>query len=155
HPDELVAGAAQLGYAALAVTDRNSLAGVVRAHMAAKAAGLPLLVGAEITPADAPAVLLYAPDRAAYGRLARPITRGRRSAPRGECCLSFDDVAEHADGLLAVVVMPPVPTPDDLQHLSRYRAAFRDRGHLAISLHRGPDDAKVFARLESLARQAR
>src|SRR5712692_8875111 len=63
HADELVKRAAELGYAALAVTDRNSLAGVVHAHAAAKSAGLKLLIGAEITPEDAPPVLLYAADR--------------------------------------------------------------------------------------------
>src|SRR5690606_26095801 len=83
HPDELVQRAAELGYAALAVTDRNSLAGVVRAHGAAKQAGLKLLIGAEVSPADAPLVVLLAPDRRAYGRLCRLITGGRRSAPEG------------------------------------------------------------------------
>src|SRR5580692_8149298 len=58
HPDELVQRAAELGYAALAVTDRNSLAGIVRAHVAADAAGLKLIVGAEVTPLDASPVLL-------------------------------------------------------------------------------------------------
>ena len=101
HPDELVRRAAELGYCALAVTDRNSLAGVVRAHAAAKDAGLKLIVGAEITPDDAPPVVLWATDRAAYGRLARLITQGRRRAEKGECRLSFDDIAQHAEGLLA------------------------------------------------------
>ena len=96
--------AAELGYAALAVTDRNSLAGVVRAHAAAKDAGLKLLVGAEITPDDAPPLVLLATDRAAYGRLARLITRGRRRAEKGECRLRFDDVAECAEGLIAGVL---------------------------------------------------
>ena len=49
HPDELVAEAARLGYAGMAVTDRNSLAGAVRAHVAAREAGLKLVIGAEIT----------------------------------------------------------------------------------------------------------
>src|SRR6266567_4011501 len=101
HADELVARAAELGYAALAVTDLNTLAGVVRAHAAARAIGLKLIIGAEITPEDAPAVLLYAPDIRAYGRLSRLITRGRRAAAKGECQLHFADVAEHAEGLLA------------------------------------------------------
>ncbi len=101
HPDELVRRAAELEYVALAVTDRNSLAGVVRAHGAAKDLGLKLLIGAEITPHDAPPVVLLATDRAAYGRLARLITRGRRRAEKGACRLSFDDVAEHAEGLIA------------------------------------------------------
>src|SRR5947209_7160490 len=101
HPDELVKQAAELGYAALAITDRNSLAGVVRAHVAAKSVGLKLLMGAEITPEDAPAVLLYAPDIKAYGRIAQLITRGRRSAEKGDCRLSFQNIAEHAEGVLA------------------------------------------------------
>ena len=92
----------QLGYRALAVTDRNSLAGVVRAHIAAKEVGLPLVIGAEITPIDAPPVVLWATDRASYGRLCRLITRGRRRAPKGECCARrWQDVAEFAEGLIA------------------------------------------------------
>ncbi|MHC4405175.1 MAG: PHP domain-containing protein, partial [Planctomycetota bacterium] len=103
HPDELVRQAAELGYEALAITDRNSLAGVVRAHVAAKEVGLKLLIGAEITPDDAPPAVLWATDRAAYGRLASLITRGRRRAEKGQCRLTFDDVAEHAEGLIAGV----------------------------------------------------
>ena len=104
HAEELVRQAAAHGYRALAVTDRNSLAGVVRAHMAAKDVGLPLVIGAEITPADAPPVVLWATDRAAYARLCRLITRGRRRAPKGECSLTLEDIAEFAEGLLAGVV---------------------------------------------------
>jgi error-prone DNA polymerase len=101
HPDELICRAAELGYRALAITDRNSLAGVVRAHGAAKEEGVKLIIGAEITPEDAPPVVLWATDRDAYGRLARLITRGRRRAKKGECRLCFDDIAQHAEGLLA------------------------------------------------------
>ena len=153
HPDELVARAAELGYAGLAITDHNSLAGVVRAHVAAKAANLKLLIGAEITPEDAPAVLLYASDIAAYSRLSRLITCGRRSAEKGECLLHFDDVARHAGGLLAAVILPD--SPDELDHLYRYREVFGDRCHLTISLHRGPDDDSQFERLTQLAKKAR
>jgi error-prone DNA polymerase len=103
HPDELVCRAAELGYRALAITDRNSLAGVVRAHGAAKDQGLKLIVGAEITPDDAPPVVLWATDRASYGRLSRLLTLGRRRAPKGECRLRFADLAEHCEGLLAGV----------------------------------------------------
>jgi len=109
HPDELVRRAAELSYRALAVTDRNSLAGVVRAHIAAKEVGLPLVIGAEITPIDAPPVVLWATDRASYGRLCRLITRGRRQAPKGECALSIEDVAEFAAGLIAGVQPPRAP----------------------------------------------
>src|SRR5258708_7148650 len=85
HPDELAQQAALLGYRALAITDRNSLAGVVRAHGAAKQLGLKLLIGAETVPTDAPPVVLLATDRAAYGRLSRLLTLGRRRTVKGEC----------------------------------------------------------------------
>src|SRR5690606_627446 len=94
HADELIHRAAELGLAALAVTDRNSLAGVVRAHAAARDVGFKLIVGAEITPDDAPPVVLWATDRAAYGRLCRLIARGRRRVEKGDCLLSLADVAE-------------------------------------------------------------
>jgi error-prone DNA polymerase len=158
HADELVAEAARLGYAALAVTDRNSLAGVVRAHVAAKEAGLPLLIGAEITPADSPLAVLLATDRAAYGRLARLITVGRRRAEKGECQLAFDDVAAHAGGLLALVLLP---SQDDeangraVRDLLRYREAFGDRAYLLIELLRGPDDERRLEWGRRLARQSR
>jgi error-prone DNA polymerase len=157
HPDELVVRAAELGLAALAVTDQNSLAGIVRAHVAARKAGLKLLIGAEITPADAPPVLLYAPDLWAYGRLARLITCGRRRAPKGECHLTFADVAEHAQGILAAVVPPAGADParDDPQPLARYRDIFADRGYLAAALHHGTNDDAELARLTRLARAAR
>ena len=103
HPEELVQQAAELRYAALAVTDRNSLAGVVRAHVAAKEHGLKLVIGAEIAPQDAAPAILWPTDRAAYGRLARLITRGRRRAEKGQCHLTLEDIAAHSEGLLAGV----------------------------------------------------
>ena len=107
HAQELVLTASELGYAALAVTDRNSLAGVVRAHGAAKDAGLKL---DDRRRSDAqptrPAVVLWATDRASYGRLSRLLTVGRRRAEKGECLLTLDDIAEHSAGLLAGVAPP-------------------------------------------------
>jgi len=149
HPDEMVARAATLGYRALAVTDRQSLAGVVRAHVAAKEAGLKLLIGAEISPAGAAGAVLLATDRAAYGRLSQLLTVGRRRAPKGECQLTFDDVAQHAAGLLACVFT------EDLSSLGDYREAFGDRCYLLAELHRGPDDRRKLTGLLELARRAR
>src|SRR5690348_13639991 len=108
HPDELVHRAAELGYHALAVTDRQSLAGIVRAHAAAKTANLKLLIGAEITPTDGAPLVLLAMNRAGYRNLSRLLTRGRRAAPKGECTLTVADVAEHSDNLLAIF-LPPSP----------------------------------------------
>ncbi|NIL96627.1 MAG: PHP domain-containing protein, partial [Planctomycetales bacterium] len=104
HPDELVDRAVELGYHALAVTDDHSLAGVVRAFAAARLTKLKLIIGAEITPNDAPPLVLWATDRVAYGRLSRLITVGRRRAPKGQCWLSFSDIQTHSQGLLAGIV---------------------------------------------------
>jgi error-prone DNA polymerase len=165
HAEELVARAAELGHAALAITDLNTLAGVVRAHVAAKTVGLKLLIGAEITPEDAPPVLLYAPDLRAYSRLSQLITRGRRAAAKGECCLRFADVAEHAEGLLAAIigraggVSPRIlqknPGADAPGSPLNYRDLFADRCYLAAALHQGPNDAVQLQRLASLARALR
>ena len=107
HPDELVNEALAQGYAALAVTDRHSLAGVVRAHVAAKECGLKFIVGTEIHPVDAPPVVLWAPDRAAYARLAKLLSRGCRQAPKGQCQLSIDEIAVGTAGLLAGMILHP------------------------------------------------
>jgi error-prone DNA polymerase len=153
HPDELVAQAAVLGYAGIAVTDRNSLAGVVRAHVSAKEAGLKLLIGAEITLADASPVLLWAMNRHGYGRLCRLLTRGRRQAPKGECRLAFGDVAEHASGLLAGVLLPNAD--EKSSDLSRWREVFADRAYAVAELHRGPCDERLIARWQQAALLAR
>src|SRR4029434_3233005 len=83
HPEELVERAQALGYAALAVTDECSFSGAVRAHIAAKNAGFPLVVGAEVTLTDGVKLLHYATDRTSYGNLSQLITRGRRKAVKG------------------------------------------------------------------------
>jgi error-prone DNA polymerase len=154
HPEELVARAAELGYAALALTDRNSLAGVVRAHGAAKERGLKLVIGAEIAPADAPPLVLWATDRAAYGRLARLITRGCRRVAKGQCRLGFADVAEHAAGLLAGAIVSRLWLRNgEAAEAARYRELFGDRGYLLAELHYGGDDRHELERLQELSRQ--
>ena len=171
HPDELIQRAHQLGYTALAITDRNSLAGVVRAHSAAHDLGIGLIIGAEVTFQDAPACLLWAPERAAYGQLCRLLTVGRRRAEKGECHLRFQDLADHAGGLLAGVIphwhgpgrslsgnhdrltadTPLAPK----EQLHRYHELFQDRGHLLVELHQGPNDAQRIEQLQQLSRSSR
>jgi error-prone DNA polymerase len=78
HPHEMIMRAAELGLSAIAVTDRNSLAGTVRAHLAAREAGVRLIVGCRLTFMDgSPDLLCYPQDRAAYGRLCRLLTVGK------------------------------------------------------------------------------
>ena len=105
HPDELVERAAELGYSGLAVTDRNSLAGVVRAFTATKDVSLKLIVGAELHPVDGPPVVVWAPDRAAYGQLCRLITLGRRRREKGACQLTWGDIASGGNRLLGGLLL--------------------------------------------------
>ena len=160
HPDELALRAAELGLAGLAITDRNSLAGVVRAHTAARQLEIKLIIGAEIHPLDAPPVLLWTTDRASYGRLARLITCGRRQAPKGEFHLTFDELAQYSAGLLCGVLPRDSSAedhPDDqpFEALSRYRELFVDRCYLVAELAKGPDDESMLARLLDLSKRAR
>ena len=111
HAEELVATAKALGLAAIAVTDRNTLAGVVRAHLAAReVGGIKFIVGARLDLDDAPSLLAYPTDRAAYGRLCRLLTLGQRRAEKGKCTLHLADVAAHADGLI-FIALPPEDFP--------------------------------------------
>ncbi len=156
-PDELVDRAAELELAALAVTDRNSLAGVVKAHTAAKERNVKLLIGAEIRPTDAPPILLYATDRAAYGRLSQLITVGRRRAEKGECELTAADIAAHATGLIGVAVPPSTCDgnggADAASRLALYRDAFAGRLFVAAEVHLGHDDAGKLAATKAFAAQ--
>ncbi len=153
RPEELVDRAARLGYAGLAITDRNSVAGVVRAHVAAGKIGLKLIIGAEVTMVDAGPILLWAMDREGYGQLCRLLTRGRRLAPKGECRLACADVAEYSRGLLAGVLPPPAGEPSS--DLPRWRDVFRDRTYAVAQMHRGPLDGRRLDRWNRAARAAR
>ncbi len=150
HADELANRAAELGYHALAITDRNSLAGVVRAHQAAKTANLKLLIGSEITPIDGPPLVLIALNLAGYRNLSRLITRGRRAAEKGECRLTVDDIAEHAGDLLAVI-----PSSRHVESVRGYADIFADRIYLAAAVHLGPCDDTDLDRVAQQARQWR
>ncbi|MGE0830624.1 MAG: PHP domain-containing protein, partial [Hyphomonadaceae bacterium] len=104
HPEELAFRAQTLGLVGLGVADRNSLAGVVRAHSAAKKAKLRLAIGARLVFRDGtPDILVYPQDRPAYTRLTRLLTLGNNEAPKGECWLNFADFLAHAEGQQAIV----------------------------------------------------
>ena len=143
HPDELVERAIQLDYSALAVTDENSLAGVVRAHAAVRNSGMKLIVGAELRLVDASPVVLWAMHRRGYGQLCRLLTEGRRRAPKGQCQLHWQDLVEYSEGLIAGV-LPGASCPEDL---GRYRELFGSRGYLMAALQVEGEDRR---RLEQL-----
>ncbi len=155
HPDELVVTAAALGHAAIAITDRNSFAGIVRAHHAAKTIGIRLVVGCRLDLRDGTSLLAFPEDRAAYGRLTRLLTLGKRRAPKGECHLDYADLVAHGEGQI-LIVLPPAEgdVAEFAAHLSFARqvaADFRGRAYLAAHhLYRG-DDASRLARLADIA----
>ncbi|MGE0724549.1 MAG: error-prone DNA polymerase [Alphaproteobacteria bacterium] len=156
HGDELALQAATLGHAAIAVTDRNTLAGAVRAHKGARDAGIPLVVGTRLDLRDGPGLVALPTDRAAYGRLARLLTLGKRRAPKGECHLDWQDAVAAADGMILLAVPPADPRPpqafaEALRDLARHR---RGSVFLAAShLYRG-DDAVRLQHLADLAAAA-
>ncbi len=152
HPDELVARAAELGYSALAITDINTLAGIVRANTATKDHPLKLIVGSEIRPLDAPPIVMWVKNRQGYANLCRLITVGRRRAPKGECHLVLDDIAQHSHGLIAAIVPPMFSEAFSIQDAQRYREIFDDTSLLA-ELHRGPHGQYRRQWLQNLARQ--
>jgi len=170
HPEELVERARTLGYAALAITDECSVTGAARAHLAAKDAGLPLVIGSEFTLVDGVKLVLLATDRASYGNLAQLITRGRRQAKKGAYALARADVAEFAPGLLALWVPkvgsdPTFPVHDEsaqaggqksgltLLSIARWVAAvFPERAWIAVELFARAGDRVRLARCAELSR---
>ncbi len=151
HPEEQVARAAELGYGALAITDECSLAGVVRAHGAAKHFGLKLIIGSEVRLEDGPRLVLLATDREGYGNLSELITLGRRRAEKGAYRLTRADLADGLPGCLALLI-PAAQT--DGETAGWVAGAFPGRAWLAVELLQGPDDAGWLEHLEALGRAA-
>jgi error-prone DNA polymerase len=155
HVEELVETAANLGYPAIGVTDRNSVAGMVRAFQRCREAGLRLVPGCRLDLTDAPPLLVYPTDRAAWSRLCRLLTVGKRRAHAqklraGSCILHWADVAAHAEGLVAVLLAKDA---DDAltPQLQAHAQVFGRHAYLALSPRRLPGDA---LRLHGLAEAA-
>ena len=147
HIEELLARAAVLRMQALGITDRNSLAGIVRAHQRAREAGIRLIVGCRLDLADGPSVLVYPTDRAAYSSLTRLLTVGKARAGKGKCELRWVDLAAAAEGLIAILCTDPTEA-----NIRRLKADFLGRAYVALTLMHRPNDA---VRLQTIADTAR
>ena len=147
HPEELVRRAHELGYAALAVTDECSLAGVVRAHGEAKRCGLRLIVGSEFRLLEGDMLVLLAADREGYTRLCRLVTHGRRASAKGRYRLRRRDLAG-LDRCLAIFLGPA-----ESEALEWFRSTFPGRGWLGVSLLRDGADQARLAQWRKLARR--
>jgi error-prone DNA polymerase len=155
HPEELVTEAARLGLGGLALTDRDGVYGVVRAHQRAKELGFPLLIGSEVTLEDDTRLILLAQNRPGYTQLCRLLTTGRLRQPKGESRVSWDEVCSHGSGLIALwggagsrilADSPPDSIATDL------KGAFGDRLYALLTRHLLADDV---SREETLRARAR
>lgn len=159
HPEELIERAAQLGYHAVAVTDRNSLAGIVRAHIEAKKVGIRLIPACRLDLQDGPSLLAYPTDKEAYGRLSTLLTLGNLRTEKGKCELYKNDVFQYAEGIIFIICPPEkLVVGFELEHsfiefVQECQQHLQGYLNLGIKkLYRG-DDAKLLFRINQLGEQ--
>jgi error-prone DNA polymerase len=156
HPEELAERAAQLGYTKIAITDRNSVAGVVRAHIAAKAKGISIIPACRLDLLDGPSLLAYPTDVQAWGRLCALLTLGNLRTEKGKCDLCRQDVYAHRQGILFIIVPPATLNrrfdfEDDFKAaVAEYRTVFGDTLYIAASRIYSGHDSKRLYRLSML-----
>lgn len=151
--------AAELGYEAIAITDRNTLAGIVRAHAAAKKHGIRFIPACRVDVQDGPSLLAYPTDIHAYARLSHLLTVGNLRTEKGKCELFRADVYAHAAGMQWVVVPPPALRDDFswpeefLQMIGEYREALGDSLSIAATRMYHGLDGKRLHRIDELCQQ--
>jgi error-prone DNA polymerase len=154
RPEELVAQAAANGYAGLAITDECSLAGVVKAHVAAKEHGLQLIIGSEFHLTEGIRLVALAPTRAAYGELSGLISLGRRRSPKGEYQLALRDVIFHLKRCLLIWL--PRDDSDSSRGYGRQLARLcRDRVWIGVHYLLGNDELRRYRACNQLGRDLR
>ncbi len=150
HPDEYIVRAHELGLGGIAIADTNTFAGIVRGHAAAKTLGIQYIVGVRLALRCGKHVLAYPTDRAAYGRLCRLLTIGKRRTGKGRCDLGLDDVLEWAHGSVLIV------TGDRDLHetATRMHAVFPGSVHLGMAPRYDGNDEDRFAERRRIAARA-
>src|SRR6476620_811870 len=159
HPDELVEQAALLGYTTIAITDRNTVAGVVRAHAAGKKKGVRVIPGCRLDLLNGPSLLAYPTTIKAWANLCTLLSTGNRRAEKGECHLYKADVFQYKEGL-HFIVLPPEALNESFhfdssfeQELITYKEAFDDHLSIAMSRRYNGDDGKQLYRLSQLSNE--
>ncbi|WP_374951374.1 error-prone DNA polymerase [Mucilaginibacter sp.] len=160
HPEELVEHAHKLGYNAIAITDRNSFAGIVRGHAVAKKMGyaIRLIPACRLDLLDGPSLLAYPTCREAYSRLSNLLTIGNLRAEKGQCHLYKADVFAYAEGMKFIIIPPDVLNETFefeatfQQHLNDYAGAFGSHVYLAATRYYQGDDGKKMFRLAQLSK---
>ena len=166
HPEELIERAAFLGYRAIALTDRNTLAGVVRFHTAAKAKGIQAIIGARIDIEDGASFICLPKDRSAYSRLSKLLTLGKRRAQKSMCKLWRSDIVEYLQGQI-LIILPPLSfsasklyvdqkriDSEFADELSKWVEQLSGSVYLSASLCYREDDDSRLAALQKLAEQS-
>ena len=154
HPDELMEEAQRLGLQAVALTDRDGVYGVVRAHVKAKEIGVRLIVGSQITVDDGSTVLILVQDRQGYANLCRLITAGRARSSKGESRVTWQEVGEHAEGLIALWGGDRsllVGAADPGKVAGEMRDAFGNRLYAMVARHRREGEVMDEQRLRERA----
>jgi error-prone DNA polymerase len=161
HPEELIACARELEYAAMAITDRDGLYGAVRFAQAGREDGVPAIVGAELTMEDGSHLIVLASDHTGYAHLSRLISRARLDRPRGEPATTYDVLAKHARGLIALSgcslgAVPRALSSGDFRSACEAASRLRDIfgwGNFWIELQRHllPDDGPRIRSLLAVA----
>ena len=159
HPEEMIEQAAALGYTAIAITDRNSLAGIVRAHAAAKKNGIRLVPACRLDLVDGLSLLAYPTTITAYSQLCNLLTIGNRRAEKGDCLLYKADVYQFAKGLKFIVI-PPAQLNERFEFdasfsvaLKEYREIFTTDLYIAATNRYSGSDAQHICQLTKLATQ--
>jgi error-prone DNA polymerase len=158
HPEEMVEQAVLLGYTKVAITDRNTLAGVVRAYAAAKNKGIEIIVACRLDLIDGPPLLAYPTDQGSYSRLSQLLTIGNLRAEKGQCLLYKSDVYSLSEGMLFISIPPDALTttfklePDYEEQLREYKSQFGSSLYLAAIRTYQTDDHKRIFRLAELSK---
>jgi error-prone DNA polymerase len=160
HPHELVEQAATYGYTSIAITDRNTFAGIVRAHVAAKAVGIRIIPACRLDLLDGPSLLAYPTDIHAYTQLSALITLGNLRAEKGDCHLYKADVYQHSKGSKFIAISP-VALNDGYEIdssfkkiLPEYREALGENLYLGASRAYNGNDGKLLFRLSQVSLSA-
>lgn len=159
HPEEIVEHAIALGYKEIAITDRNTLAGIVRAYIAAKDKDIRIIPACRLDLQDGTSLLAYPTSKEAYARLSGLLTIGNRRTEKGKCDLKKHDVFAHAKGIKFIAIPPLELTrdyeldADFIQQLKQYKAAIGADLYLGATRAYQAYDSKVLHRLHELSEE--
>jgi len=153
HPEELVSRAAKLGYRALAITDECSLAGIVRAHTAARACQLKLIIGSEFVLAEGTRLLLLAPDLAAYRQISALISRARLRSPKGQYHIELADFLREEPRYLTIWLIDDNTNNEPIAQ--QLRTSFAHNLWMGIALSRQAGEQQRYLRCYQIASRYR